>query len=161
MSNKSGAARIDFRYPGGIEVHVKFPAWASPPRGPSLGAVFVGERCKIEINRNKFVTNPPDFIPNPPDPALAKKWEGDGWVAKGHVENWFDCIKSRSKPNADVEIGHRTVTIAHLTNIAASLAASCAGTRGTSGSKATTKPINCSTVLAVRAGNYLIFEASH
>ena len=121
MSNKSGAARIDFRYPGGIEVHVKFPAWASPPRGPSLGAVFVGERCKMEINRNKFVTNPPDFIPNPPDPALAKKWEGDGWVAKGHVENWFDCIKSRSKPNADVEIGHRTVTIAHLTNIAREL----------------------------------------
>ena len=50
------------------------------------GAVFVGEDCKIEINRNKFSTNPPDFIKNSPDPKLAKKWEGDGWVAKGHVE---------------------------------------------------------------------------
>ena len=78
------------------------------------GAVFVGEDCKIEINRNKFSTNPPDFIKNSPDPKLAEKWEGDGWVAKGHVENWFDCIRTLQKPNADVEIGHRTASLCQL-----------------------------------------------
>ncbi len=85
-----------------------------PRRGPQLGAVFTGSEGKIEINRNKFTTNPRDFIKNPPDPKLAEKWEGDGVVAKGHVENWFDCIRSREKPNADVEIGHRTASISHL-----------------------------------------------
>ncbi len=112
-------ARIDYRYANGVEVHFRFPAtWKKPYRGPYLGGIFVGEKCKIEINRNKFTTNPPDFIKNPPEAKLAEKWEGDGWVAIGHIENWFDCIKSREKPNADVEIGHRTVTIGHLINIA-------------------------------------------
>jgi predicted dehydrogenase len=111
-------ARIDFRYASGVEVHAKFDPNKKPRRGPLLGGIFVGERCKIEINRNKFTTNPSGFVTNPPARELAEKWEGDGWVAQGHVENWFDCIKSRGKPNADVEIGHRTVTVGHLINIA-------------------------------------------
>ncbi|MFZ1932175.1 MAG: Gfo/Idh/MocA family oxidoreductase [Thermoguttaceae bacterium] len=112
-------ARVDFRYANGVEVQCKFPAlWDNPHRGPYLGAIFTGEKCKIEINRNKFSTNPRDFVKNPPDPKLAKRWEGNGSVARGHIENWFDCIKSRAKPNADVEIGHRTVTVGHLINIA-------------------------------------------
>ena len=111
-------ARVDFRYANGVHVRLSFPDQGSKTRGPQLGAVFVPVReCKIEINRNKFTTNPKDFIKNPPDPELAVKWEGDGLVAKGHVENWFDCIRSREKPNADVEIGHRTSSICHLITI--------------------------------------------
>lgn len=118
VDGKGVSARIDFRYANGVEVQSKYDDNAKPQRGPRLGGIFLGERCKIEINRNKFTTNPPDFVKNPPDPKLAEKWEGDGWVAQGHIENWFDCIKSRAKPNADVEIGHRTVTVGHLINIA-------------------------------------------
>ena len=80
----------------------------------AVGGDLCRRGCKIEINRNKFTTNPPDFVKNPPDPKLAEKWEGDGWVAKGHVENWFDCIRTRAKPNADVEIGHRTASLCQL-----------------------------------------------
>ena len=112
------ASRVDFRYANGVEVQAKYPAtWKKPYHGPYFGGIFLGEECKIEINRNKFTTNPRDFVKNPPDPKLAEKWEGDGWVALGHIENWLDCIKSRATPNADVEIGHRTITVAHLINI--------------------------------------------
>ena len=45
------------------------------------------------------------------------KWDGDGLVAMGHVENWFLGIRSREKPNADVEIGLRTSSICHLITI--------------------------------------------
>jgi predicted dehydrogenase len=106
-------AQLRFRYANGVEVRLSFPD-AEPQRGPRLGAVFTGTEAKMEINRNKFNTNPPDFVKNPPDPKLAEKWEGDGWVAKGHVENWFDCIRTREKPNADVEIGHRTASLCQL-----------------------------------------------
>jgi predicted dehydrogenase len=109
-------ARIHFRYANGVEVRLRFPD-AQPYRGPRLGAIFTGSECKIEINRNKFTTNPPDFIKNPPDPKLAEKWEGDGWIAQGHIQNWLDCIKTRQRPNADVEIGHRTATVCHLLTI--------------------------------------------
>jgi hypothetical protein len=36
----------------------------------------------------------------------------------GHHRNWIDCVRSRAKPLADVEIGARTVTIVHLGNLA-------------------------------------------
>ena len=106
-------ARVHFRYAKGVEVRLRFPDRA-PHRGPRLGAIFVGSECKMEINRNKFTTNPNDFVRDAPPPELARKWEGDGWIAKGHVQNWFDCIKSRERPNADVEIGHRTATLCQL-----------------------------------------------
>jgi len=34
------------------------------------------------------------------------------------MHNWFECIRSRKQPVADVEIGHRTTTLCHLGNIA-------------------------------------------
>ena len=38
-----------------------------------------------------------------------------------NFQNWIDCIKSGSVPNANVEIAHRTATAAHLANIAVRL----------------------------------------
>jgi len=84
---------------------------------PMGGAVFRGSECKMEINRNRFATNPPDFVQGAPDPAVQEKWEGDGWIARPHIQNWLDCIKSRELPNADVEVGHRSITVCHLANI--------------------------------------------
>jgi predicted dehydrogenase len=86
--------------------------------GPMGGAVFTGSECKIEINRNKFTTNPPDFVKDAPDPTVQDAtWEGAGWIARPHIQNWLDCIKSRETPNADVEIGHRSISVCHLVNI--------------------------------------------
>jgi predicted dehydrogenase len=35
-----------------------------------------------------------------------------------HVKNFIDCVRSRQRPAADVEIGHRATNVAHLGNIA-------------------------------------------
>jgi len=35
-----------------------------------------------------------------------------------HLENWLDCIRSRKTPNAPIEVAHRSITTAHLGNIA-------------------------------------------
>ncbi len=35
-----------------------------------------------------------------------------------HVKNFIDCVRSRARPVADVEHGHRATTVAHLANIA-------------------------------------------
>ena len=34
-----------------------------------------------------------------------------------HQRNWIDCVKSGKRPNADIEIAHRSVTAMHLGNI--------------------------------------------
>jgi hypothetical protein len=33
------------------------------------------------------------------------------------MQNWIDCIRTRQKPAADVEIGHRSISVAHLANL--------------------------------------------
>jgi predicted dehydrogenase len=35
-----------------------------------------------------------------------------------HLENFVDCIRTRQRPNADIEIGHTSTTMCHLGNIA-------------------------------------------
>jgi hypothetical protein len=37
------------------------------------------------------------------------------------VANFLDCVKSRARPNADIEEGHRTAVMCHLGNIATRL----------------------------------------
>jgi predicted dehydrogenase len=36
---------------------------------------------------------------------------------KEHQQNFIDCIRTRKRPNADVEIGHKTVLLCHMANI--------------------------------------------
>jgi len=104
--------QVRMRYANGVLLRLELE------KGPMGGAIFVGDAGKIEINRNKFTTNPPDLIKDPPEPATAEIWEGPGWIARPHIQNWLDCIKTREKPNADVEIGHRSISVCHLVNIA-------------------------------------------
>jgi predicted dehydrogenase len=39
--------------------------------------------------------------------------QGDKW----HQQNFIDCIRTRKRPNADVEIGHKSVLLCHMANI--------------------------------------------
>lgn len=38
--------------------------------------------------------------------------------ARGHHQNFIDCVKNRKRPNAPAEVGHRTATLCHIANIA-------------------------------------------
>lgn len=89
--------------------------------GKNTAARFFGERGMSKIRRNHFEADRPGLIRGGPDPMTADKWKGNGHVARPHLQNWLDCIRSRSAPNAPVEVGHRTVTICHLANIAREL----------------------------------------
>jgi predicted dehydrogenase len=44
--------------------------------------------------------------------------EGYAELDKAHARNFLDCVKSRNRPNADIEDGHRSTTFALLANIA-------------------------------------------
>jgi predicted dehydrogenase len=41
----------------------------------------------------------------------------DGNLTDQHTRNFLDCVVSRKRPTADVEIGHRSTTFSHLGNI--------------------------------------------
>jgi predicted dehydrogenase len=40
---------------------------------------------------------------------------------KAHIANFLACVRSRARPNADIEEGHRSATMCHLGNIATRL----------------------------------------
>lgn len=110
---------VSMRYVNGVEVNFVLQ-WG---HGPSGGAIFICEKGKIEINRNKFTSNPRQIaIELRKTINVAeeeRKWSDSLalWQARWHMQNWLDCIRSRKKPVADVEIGHRSVTVCHLANI--------------------------------------------
>ena len=82
--------------------------------------VFHGEKGRMVLSRNRYSVEPADLAP-PMDKAEAAKWDGAGHVARPHLQNWIDCIRTRDTPNAPVEVGHRTATICHLANLARQL----------------------------------------
>ena len=110
-------SRVAMRYANGVEL--KFVL----DRGPMGGAVFLCEKGKLEINRNKVTSNPPEIaaelLKNVDVAEEEHKWSDDValWQARWHLQDWLDCLRSRSLPVADVEVGHRSVTVCHLANI--------------------------------------------
>jgi predicted dehydrogenase len=96
-------AQVRMRYADGTVVRFErdFGIW--------WGAVFIGEKGKIEINRGRIAANPSELIKDAPPTS--------GGDAVPHLLNWLECVKTRRKPVADVEIGHRAVNLCHLINI--------------------------------------------
>ncbi len=114
-----GNDQVSMNYENGVTVNFVIEMG----KGPMGGAIFIGEKGKLEINRNKYASNPPEIATE-----LSKqldveeeerKWSDSLalWQARWHLQNWLDCIHSRKRPVADVEIGHRSVSVCHLVNI--------------------------------------------
>ena len=108
---------VEMRYANGVPVRLVLK------QGPHGGGVFVCENGKLEINRNKFSSNPKEIavelLKKVDKAAEEKKWSDQTalWQAKWHIKNWLDCVRTRRRPVADVEIGHRSISVCHLANI--------------------------------------------
>lgn len=107
------------KYANGVQVNFNI----APGKGPMGGAVFIGEKGKLEINRNKVTSNPPEIahelLKQLDIAEEERKWSDNLalWQARWHMQNWLDCMRSRKLPIADVEVGHRSVSLCHLVNI--------------------------------------------
>ena len=101
-------AKVTMRFASGTELKLHLDG----DRGPGLGAIFVGEKGKIEINRNKIASNPKEIVRAKDNPGPIRRPE-----TAYHIENWIDCIKGRKRCNADIEIGQRATTLCYLVNI--------------------------------------------
>lgn len=103
-------ARVTLRYPSGTLLKLELPKG----KGPGLGAIFVGDKGKLEINRNRLASNPPELIEGAPEPDDRSTVAS---VAQRHIQNWIDCMGSRQRPVAHAEVGHRTQVVCILVNL--------------------------------------------
>jgi len=101
----SAGREVTFRYANGVTVKTG--------GGSVCGGIFIGDEGKITIGCNTYESDPPEIAREPIGES-----EIHLPVSDNHMQNWFDCIRSREKPIADVEIGHRSAIVCHLGNIA-------------------------------------------
>ncbi len=94
---------VKYRYANGVEM---------THGGPS-GCTFVGSEGTLYITRGKLESTPESIVKEP----LADD-EVHLFKSPGHHRNWLDCIRTRERPVADVEIGARSATVCHLGNLA-------------------------------------------
>lgn len=98
---------IHMMYPGDIHLEL------SEDAVPNGGALFIGEKGQIRIDRDRFEVSNPEWKTIP-----LEKMPIQLYTARDHYRNFVDCIKDRKKPVCDVEIGHRSATVCHIGNIA-------------------------------------------
>lgn len=94
---------LRYRYASGVEV----------VKDGTNGIRFVGSAGEIEVNRGYLRTKPESLKPHrfgPNDVRLR--------VSDDHYQDWFNAIRTRRQPIADVAIGHRSASVCHLGNIA-------------------------------------------
>jgi predicted dehydrogenase len=98
---------IHYRYPGDIHVEL------SEDANPNGGALFIGDSGQVRVDRGRLEVSDPGWLQVPYDQMKVQVKRSEN-----HNQNFLNAIRDRTRPIADVEIGHRSATVAHLGNIA-------------------------------------------
>lgn len=77
------------------------------------GTEFIGEKGSLFVYRGGIKTNPPELLKGVELPKIVSSQ-----ASISHVNDFFECVKTRKTPSADINIGHRSATVCHLGNIA-------------------------------------------
>jgi predicted dehydrogenase len=100
-----------FRYPG-FDVVYEGMMNSSIDDG---GLEFRGTEATLKIDREGFAVYR-EGVSREQNPVLTERSYGDGTIT--HLENFFDCIRSRKEPNAPVETGVAAARAGQIANIA-------------------------------------------
>ncbi len=100
--------------------------WSVREMNGTRGAflVFHGTKGDLALERGGYSISGQQWQRKPPPMAANRdeRPEGAGRALTTlHLQNFLECVKSRERPSADVEIGHRTGVFCHLGNIATRL----------------------------------------
>ncbi len=83
------------------------------PEGQRNGVRFEGSDGWIWVNRGNLTASDKSLLETPL-PENAQRL----YKSEDHMANFFECVRSRKLPIADVEAGHRAATVCHLGVIA-------------------------------------------
>ncbi|MCI0537399.1 MAG: Gfo/Idh/MocA family oxidoreductase [Verrucomicrobiales bacterium] len=81
--------------------------------GQRHGVKFTGSDGWIWVTRGSIQASHPDLLTTPLASSATRLYESNN-----HMQNFFDCIRSRQQPVCEAEIGHRSATVCHLGVIA-------------------------------------------
>jgi predicted dehydrogenase len=100
--------RLTYKYANGV---VMFHGGGG---GNGRGILFTGTKGQVEVDRGYLETWPAELkqIRLKPDDIRLRAPRG------GHHGEWQTCMRTRERPNADIEFAARTITVCHMGNIA-------------------------------------------
>lgn len=110
-ADAEGFVKITLRYENGALLKCHGPR--RQPQLDDLGAIFIGDKGKIEIVRGAIKPEPADLFKDAP-PGQASNIPGE---VVEHIRDFVDCMRTRKQPAAHVEAAHRSNTVCHLVNI--------------------------------------------
>ena len=94
---------VHYRYANGVKMTV-----TDEQRAPN-GVKFIGADGWIFVARGKIEASKPELLEAPLPEGAVRLYRSED-----HMRNFFDCARSRQAPIAEAEIGHRSITVAHL-----------------------------------------------
>jgi predicted dehydrogenase len=105
-SDPSAVRGMKMIYASGVEMtHEDF--------GRGWAVRFIGSEGSLDVSRSFLDSNPANIAGieiGSTDKRL--------YHSNNHYQDWIDAIKNRTRPLADVEIGHRSASVCNLANIA-------------------------------------------
>ncbi len=110
---------VNFQFPK-VVVTWTVSEIAEGPKGATIDVY--GSKGMMSLTRPGFQVTPEQVgSKGEKKPAMeALKMKGADLNVQ-HARNFLDCVKSRKRPNADVEEGHRSAVMCHLGNISTRL----------------------------------------
>ncbi len=101
------ATRVDFTctYANGVRM--------TCTTGGGGNTRFEGTDGWVDVTRGRLDAQPRSLLAEPFGPSDIRLYESNN-----HMGDFLECVRTRRRPIADVEIGHRTSTLCHLGNIA-------------------------------------------
>jgi predicted dehydrogenase len=101
---------LTYRYANGVIVERN-----SIP-GMSKGIMFTGTKGVVKVSREVFETDPPSLMQ-----VKIKPNEIHLHYSTNHHTDFINSVKNRTRPASDAEIACRSITVAHIGNIACDL----------------------------------------
>jgi predicted dehydrogenase len=97
------------KYANGVEMVVASDRLV--PKG--MGTVWYGEKGWVHVDRGRQATNPPELWNETIGPSEIRLYE-----SRDHQQNFLDCVKTRKKTIAPIEVAYRSISVGHLGEIA-------------------------------------------
>ncbi|MBI4892084.1 MAG: Gfo/Idh/MocA family oxidoreductase [Acidobacteria bacterium] len=124
-----GVSHLD-PVPGGYDVHSQFTVQYRFASGPPVtcvtmyteqfgktplvvpsdmicGIKFAGTQATLRVDRGMIECSRPELLPEIPQVNSER----------AHIENFFECVRSRKEPLCPPEVGHRAASFGHLGSI--------------------------------------------
>ncbi|MEK7677275.1 MAG: Gfo/Idh/MocA family oxidoreductase [Verrucomicrobiota bacterium] len=113
VDGKSFVDMIPGGYDAAAEYEVKFKyangvAMTATNRAPN-GVKFDGSDGWIFVSRGEIKASKPELLEESLPAGAVRLYKSDN-----HMGNFFECIRSRQAPICEAEIGHRSISVAHL-----------------------------------------------